>query len=148
MQKTTMLTKKQAEENRKWYVIDAAGMPLGRISTHIADLLRGKKKVDFTPNQDCGDFVIVVNSDKIILTGSKAEKTKWYNYSGYKGGLRTRTGKTMLENYSDELLRRSVKGMLPHNKLSNKIITKLFVYKGSEHEHSAQQPAEFKIELR
>ncbi len=147
IQKTTNVTKEQAQANRKWYIIDAKGLPLGRLGTFVADLLRGKNKKDFTPNQDCGDFVIVLNANQIVLTGDKKAKTKWYNYSGFKGGLRTRDGKTMIDHYSDELITRAVKGMLPKNKLSDKIINKLYVYKDSNHTHDAQQPTKIDVVL-
>lgn len=137
----------QKKENveRKWYVIDAEGQNLGRVATKAATLLRGKHKVIFTPHVDCGDYVIVINASKVNLTGNKLEDKKYYNHSGYPGGLRERTAKVMIEKYPEEMLERAIKGMLPHNRLGRKMGTKLFVYAGSEHKHSAQKPE--KIEL-
>ena len=128
MQKSTMLKKEEALAARKWYIIDASNAVVGKLAVQVANLLRGKNKASFTPNVDCGDYVIVYNTDKMVLTGNKLENEKWYNHSQYIGGLRTRDGKTMLSNYSDELLETAVKGMLPKNRLSNRII-KLHIYK-------------------
>ena len=127
MQKSTMLKKEEALAARKWYIIDASNAVVGKLAVQVANLLRGKNKASFTPNVDCGDYVIVYNTDKMVLTGNKLENEKWYNHSQYIGGLRTRDGKTMLSNYSDELLETAVKGMLPKNRLSNRIITKLHI---------------------
>lgn len=146
MQDTTVMTKENALKQRKWYIIDAANLPLGRLSVEIADLLRGKRKAYFTPNVDCGDFVVVVNSDKIVLTGNKKENEYWYNHSGYiKTGLRKRSGQTMLDHYSNELLRRSVWGMLPKNKLSRSLLKKLYIFKDEKHNKIAQQPVSYEI---
>lgn len=140
----TFMQKKENVE-RKWYVIDAEGKNLGRVATKAATLLRGKHKVIFTPHVDCGDYVVVINASKVNLTGNKLEDKKYYNHSGYPGGLRERTAKVMIEKYPEEMLERAIKGMLPHNRLGRKMGTKLFVYAGSEHKHSAQKPE--KIEL-
>lgn len=140
MQKSTMLTKEQAFAQRKWYVIDATDLILGRLSVKVADVLRGKNKPIFTPNVDCGDYVIIINADKIKLSSNKAEREIWYNHSHYLGGLRSRKGSEMINKYSDELIRRSVKGMLPKNKLARQIITKLYIYKGANHKQIAQNP--------
>ena len=145
MQKTTMLKKEQAMANKKWYIIDATDLVLGRLSTNVANLLRGKNKTSFTPNVDCGDYVVIINTDKIKLTGNKLENENKYNHSGYIGGLRVRSYRTMKEKYSDELVRNSIKNMLPKNKLSNQIITKLHVYKNDTHNHQAQKPIEYKV---
>ncbi|MGL5591567.1 MAG: 50S ribosomal protein L13 [Mycoplasmoidaceae bacterium] len=145
MQKTTMLKKEQAMENKKWYIIDATDLVLGRLSTSVANLLRGKNKTSFTPNVDCGDYVIIINTDKIKLTGNKLENENKYNHSGYIGGLRVRSLKTMKEKYSDELVRNAIKNMLPKNKLSNQIITKLHLYKNDAHNHQAQKPIEYRV---
>ena len=125
--KTFMLKKEEVEH--KWYVIDAEGKPLGKVAALAAYVLRGKNKPTMTLNVDCGDYVIVYNTDKIILTGNKLEDEFWYSHSQYIGGLRKRDGKTMLNKYSDELLELAVKGMLPKNRLSRRIITKLHIYK-------------------
>ncbi len=145
MQKTTMLKKEQAMANKKWYIIDATDLVLGRLSTNVADLLRGKNKTSFTPNVDCGDYVVIINTDKIKLTGNKLENENKYNHSGYIGGLRVRSYRTMKEKYSDELVRNAIKNMLPKNKLSNQIITKLHLYKNDAHNHQAQKPIEYKV---
>ena len=125
---------------RKWYVIDAEGKPLGRVATKAAHVLRGKHKPTFTPNIDCGDFVIIVNAEKAVLTGNKLDKKMYYNHSGYPGGLRERTAREMQERYPIEMVERAVKGMLPHNRLGRQMYRKLFVYAGSEHPHTAQKP--------
>lgn len=145
MQKSTMLKKEVAHNERKWYVIDATNLILGKLAVKVANILRGKNKPTFTPNVDCGDYVIITNASKITLSGNKRETEFWYNHSHYMGGLRTRSGDEMITKYPVELIERSVKGMLPKNKLSRRIITKLFVYKGAEHKHQAQNPIEIKL---
>lgn len=140
MQKTTMLKNEQALAQRQWYTIDATDVVLGKLAVTIADLLRGKNKPSFTPNVDCGDFVIVTNSNKVKLSHDKASKEFWYSHSGYIGGLRKRSGEEMISKYSDELIRTAVKNMMPQNKLSRQLIKKLFIYKDAGKDHSAQQP--------
>ena len=140
MQKSTMLKKEAAQKARNWYVVDATDLILGRLSVQLADILRGKNKPTWTPNVDGGDFVIVVNAQNICLSGNKAENEIWYNSSHYIGGLRARKGKEMLAKYPVELIRRSVKGMLPQNRLSRQIIKKLFIYEGENHPHAVQSP--------
>ena len=137
----------QTKENieRKWYVIDAEGKNLGRVATKAAHILRGKHKVTYTPYVDCGDYVIIVNASKVNLTGNKLTDKKYYNHSGYPGGLRERTEKVMIENYPEEMMERAVKGMLPHNRLGRKMGKKLFVYADADHKHSAQKPIEMEI---
>lgn len=125
---------------RKWYVVDASGMALGRLASKVAAILRGKNKPIFTPNVDTGDFVIIVNTDKVILTGKKLEK-KYYRYhTGHIGGLKEIQYKTLMAEKSDVAVYEAVKGMLPKNSLGRKMITKLKVYKGAEHNHAAQKP--------
>lgn len=141
----TFMEKKETV-NRKWYVIDAENLPLGRVATKAANLLRGKHKVTFTPHIDCGDYVIIVNADKVKLTGNKLEQKMYYNHSGFPGGLRERNAKTMIEKYPVEMVERAVKGMLPHNRLGRATAKKLFVYAGAEHKHSAQQPESITID--
>ena len=138
----------QKKENivRNWYVIDAENLPLGRVAAKAANILRGKHKVTFTPHIDCGDYVIIVNADKVKLTGNKLEQKMYYNHSGFPGGLRERNAKTMIENYPVEMVERAVKGMLPHNRLGRATAKKLFVYAGSEHKHSAQKPESITID--
>ncbi len=141
----TFMEKKETV-NRKWYVIDAENLPLGRVATKAANILRGKHKVTFTPHVDCGDYVIIVNADKVKLTGNKLEQKMYYNHSGFPGGLRERNAKVMIEKYPVEMVERAVKGMLPHNRLGRATAKKLFVYAGSEHKHSAQQPESITID--
>ena len=129
---------------RTWYVIDAEGLPLGRLATKVAHVLRGKHKPTFTPHIDCGDFVIVINASKVALTGDKLDKKIYYNHSGYTGGLRERTARVMKENYPIEMVERAIKGMLPKGRLGRQMYKKLFVYAGGEHPHAAQQPVELK----
>lgn len=133
------MQKKETVE-RKWYVIDAEGKPLGRVASLAASYLRGKNKPTFTPHIDCGDNIIIINAEKVLLTGNKEEKKMYYNHSMYVGGLRERTAKEMRERYPIEMVERAVKGMLPHNRLGRQMYTKLHVYTGSEHKHEAQKP--------
>ena len=135
---TTLLKKETLE--RKWYVVDAAGKPLGRTAVEVANLLRGKHKVDFTPNVDCGDFVIVINTDKAILTGNKAEQKIYYRVTGWIGGLKETKARFMMEKRSDYAMELAVKGMLPKNTLGRTALTRLHLYKGAEHLHAAQKP--------
>lgn len=130
---------------RKWYVVDAAGIPLGRVASRVAAILRGKNKPTYTPNVDCGDFVIVLNSDKIVLTGKKMED-KFYRYhTGYIGGLKEIPYKKLMAEKSDVALYEAVRGMLPKNSLGRDMIKKLKIYKGGEHNHAAQKPEELKL---
>lgn len=136
---------KPAEVVRNWYVVDATDIPLGRLASQVAAVLRGKNKPEFTPYTDCGDFVIVVNSDKVVLTGKKSEQ-KYYRYhTGYVGGLKEIGYDRMLREKSDKAIEVAVKGMLPKNSLGRKMIKKLKVYKTAEHPHEAQRPKELKI---
>ena len=136
---TSYVQKKETVE-RKWYVIDAEGKPLARVASKAAHILRGKHKATYTPNIDCGDFIIIINAEKAILTGNKLDNKKYYNHSGYPGGLRERTAREMQEKYPIEMVERAVKGMLPKNRLGRQMYKKLFVYTGSEHPHLAQKP--------
>ena len=130
---------------RDWYVIDAEGQTLGRLATKVATVLRGKHKPTYTPQIDCGDFVIIINAEKVNLTGSKLDNKIYYDHSGYTGGLRERTAREMKEKYPVEMIERAVKGMLPHNRLGRKMSKKLFVYSGSEHPHMAQKPTVMEV---
>ena len=141
---TTFMQKKETIE-RKWYVIDAADLSLGRVATKAATILRGKHKPTFTPHVDCGDYVIIINASKVNLTGDKLNKKIYYNHSGYAGGLRERTAKVMKADYPEEMVERAVKGMLPNGPLGRQMYTKLFVYAGSEHDQMAQKPIEMKV---
>ena len=140
----TFMQKKETVE-RKWYVIDAEGVNLGRLATKAATLLRGKHKPTFTPHIDCGDYVIVINASKVNLTGNKLEDKKYYNHSRYAGGMRERTAGVMIEKYPEEMIERAVKGMLPKGPLGRKMGKKLFVYAGAEHEQQAQKPELIKV---
>ncbi len=129
---------------RDWWVVDAEGENLGRLATKVATVLRGKHKPTYTPHIDGGDNVIVINASKINLTGNKLDDKIYYNHSGYTGGLRERTARTMREDYPVEMIERAVKGMLPKGRLGRQMYKKLFVYAGSEHPHMAQKPKEMK----
>ena len=135
----TFVQKKETVEH-KWYVIDCEDATLGRIASKAAHMLRGKHKPTYTPNIDCGDFVIIINADKARLTGKKLEQKMYYNHSMYPGGLRQRTARVMKEQYPVEMVERAVKGMLPHTRLGRAMYKKLFVYAGSTHPHAAQKP--------
>ena len=136
----TTFMQKKTEVARKWYVIDANDLPLGRVAAKAAHVLRGKHKVTFTPHVDCGDYVIIINASKVKLTGNKLNNKMYYNHSGYTGGLRVRSAKVMKENYPEEMIERAVKGMLPKGRLGREMYRKLHVYAGAEHPHTAQQP--------
>ena len=133
---------------RDWLVVDATGKTLGRLATQIADTLRGKRKPEYTPHCDVGDFVVVVNAEKIAVTGKKREEKLYYRHSGYPGGLRSRTLDEMLERRPEEVLRLAVKGMLPRNRLARQQLRKLKVYAGPDHPHAAQQPKPMEVEDR
>jgi large subunit ribosomal protein L13 len=131
---------KPGEITREWYLVDAEGKTLGRLATQIADTLRGKRKPQYTPHVDTGDFVIVVNAEKVHVTGNKLDQKRYYRHSGYPGGLRSRTLREQLDRRPTEVLRVAVKGMLPKNRLARQQITKLKIYAGPEHPHEAQNP--------
>jgi large subunit ribosomal protein L13 len=136
----------EALAQRQWYVVDAQGKVLGRMASEIAKVLRGKNKPIFTPNLDAGDFVIVINARGVKLTGRKLQKKVYYRHTEYPGGIRERTAGKMLEEKPENLVRRAVKGMLPKNRLSRKLVNKLKVYAGPEHPHEAQKPKPLAIE--
>ena len=141
----TYMAKAESVE-RKWYVVDAAGVPMGRLASRVASVLRGKNKPTYTPNVDTGDFVIVINTDKVVLTGKKLED-KFYRYhSGYIGGLKEIPYKKLMAEKSDLAVYEAVKGMLPKNSLGRAMLKKLRVYKGAEHNHAAQKPEVLKID--
>lgn len=142
--RNTYMQKKE-DVKRNWYVVDAEGLTLGRLATQVASVLRGKHKPTYTPHIDCGDYVIVVNASKVNLTGNKLDDKVYYNHSGYTGGLRERTARTMKEKYPEEMIERAIKGMLPNGRLGRQMYRKLFVYAGENHPHTAQQPVELKI---
>ena len=138
MRQTTMA--KEATIERKWYVVDAAGMTLGRLASQVATVLRGKHKPTYTPHVDTGDYVIIVNASKVVMTGKKLDKKMYYHHSGWLGGLKPKTARQFLEKDPVGFVESAVKGMLPHNTLGRKQGMKLFVYAGSEHPHAAQKP--------
>ena len=131
---------KADDVERRWYIVDAEGEILGRLATRIADTLRGKRKPEYTPHVDTGDFVVVVNAEKVAVSGNKREQKRYYRHSGYPGGLRSRTLEEELQRRPTEVLRRAVRGMLPRNRLARRQITKLKIYAGPEHPHAAQAP--------
>ncbi len=131
---------KKDDQDKKWLQIDAEGMILGRLATRIASILRGKDKPTYTPFFDNGDFVIVVNADKIKLSGNKEEQKVYYRHSGWMGGIKETSYRKMMADHPDRILKAAVKGMLPKNKLNRKILKKLKIYSGTEHNHKAQQP--------
>ena len=144
--KTTMQNPQTV--SRKWYVVDAQGVALGRLASQVAHILKGKNKPEFTPSVDCGDNVIVINTDKIVLTGKKVEQ-KFYRYhTGYVGGLKEIPYTTMLKEKSDKVVYEAIKGMLPKNRLGRKMVKKLKVYKNDQHNHEAQKPVKYEIEKR
>ena len=141
--KTFMLRKEDVEH--KWYVIDAEGQVLGKVAALAASVLRGKNKPTFTPYVACGDNVIIINAEKVVLTGNKLDKKMYYNHSGYPGGLRERTPRTMKEKYPVEMVERAIKNMLPKNRLGRDMYRQLFVYAGNEHKHEAQKPERLEV---
>lgn len=141
--KTVSVNKENA--NKKWYVIDAEGQILGRLASEVAMILRGKKKACYTPHSDCGDNVIIINAEKVILTGNKMDEKYYVHYTGYPGGQRIRSVKEQLKRKPIAVVEHAVKGMLPKTKLGNAIFKNLYVYEGPEHKQQAQQPIELKI---
>jgi large subunit ribosomal protein L13 len=138
-------TAKPGEITQSWYLVDAESQTLGRLATRVADLLRGKGKPHYTPHIDTGDFVIVVNAEKVRVTGKKLEQKVYYRHSGYPGGLRERTLAEQLQRRPEEVLRRAVKGMLPKNRLAAAQLRKLKIYAGPEHPHAAQNPVSLEV---
>jgi len=143
MRQTTMA--KPLEVVHEWFYVDATGLTLGRLASEVATVLRGKYRPDYTPNVDTGGFVIVLNADKIVVTGNKDETKKYYNHSQHTDGMRVRTTKIMRARYTIEWVERAIHGMLPHTRLGDRQRMHLFVYKGADHPHAAQQPVELKI---
>lgn len=138
-------TVKPADANIKWYVVDAENEIVGRLGSRIASVLRGKNKPSFTPNMDTGDYVIVINADKVRFTGKKMQQKVYLSYSLYPGGQKSRTASDLRATKPKAIIEKAVKGMLPHNKLGDQMIKKLFVYEGAEHPHAAQKPEPFKF---
>ncbi len=137
--RTTYMAKPGAVE-RKWYIVDATGKRVGRLATEVASILRGKHKPEYTPHVDTGDFVIVINAEKVVFTGKKLQDKRYYRHSGYPGGLKTTTAEDMLAKHPERVMEMAIKGMLPHNRLGADQYRKLKVYAGAEHPHAAQQP--------
>lgn len=131
--------------NKEWLVIDAEGMVLGRLASEVAMLLRGKRKPEYTPHVDCGDNVVIINAEKVVLSGKKMDDKTYIRHSGYPGGQRSRTAREVLERFPERLVEHAVKGMLPKNRLGAALFRNLYVYVGPEHNQEAQQPKEFKI---
>lgn len=142
--RSTFMANAQTIE-RKWFLVDADGKTLGRLSTEVASILRGKHKPTFTPHVDCGDYVIIINADKIVLTGDKWNQKLYYSHSLYPGGLKVKTAKTMNDKQPEKILELAIRGMLPKNRLGRQIYKKLFVYSGNEHPHAAQQPKVYEL---
>lgn len=138
---------KANEIEKKWYIIDAAGKPLGRVAATAAAILRGKHRPDYTPNVDCGDYVIIINAKDVVLTGNKLDQKKYYRHTGYIGHLKEVSYKDMMANNPEKAMELAVSGMIPHNTLGRKAIKKLKVYSGAEHEHAAQSPVEWTAEI-
>lgn len=131
---------KKHECQREWLIVDAQGKTLGRLATQISELLRGKRKPHYTPHVDTGDFVVVINAEKVHVTGNKAEQKRYWRHSGYPGGIKSQTFSELLDSHPDRILRSAVKGMLPRNRLARQQLTKLKIYAGAEHPHQAQNP--------
>jgi len=136
---------KAQDMERKWLIVDANGQTIGRLASEVASILRGKHKPIYTPHVDTGDHVIIINAEKVEFTGKKLQDKKYYNHSGWAGGLRERTAAEMRHKYPRELLERTIKGMIPHNRLGRQMVKKLHVYAGSEHPHQAQKPESYEL---
>ncbi len=135
----------KATVNKEWYIIDATNEVLGRLASKVAKIIRGKNKPDFTPHVDCGDNVIIINAEKIRLTGNKIQDKEYIRYSGYPGGQKSETAEKIMKKNPSRVIENAVKGMLPKNRLGNAIFKNLYVYNGPEHKHEAQQPKELKL---
>jgi large subunit ribosomal protein L13 len=144
-EQTKSVTHEAALKNRHWVLIDAAEAPLGRVASRAASILRGKHRPDFTPNQDAGDFVVIINAAQVRLTGAKAENKTYYRHTGYPGGLRSVTAGRLLQTRPERMIEIAVRGMLPKNRLARRLFTKLKIYKGAEHPHAAQRPEPIKL---
>ena len=141
--RTYSATASDAQASCEWYMVDATGMTLGRLATQIATVLKGKHKPIYTPSMDCGDYVVVVNADKVRVTGRKLDQKIYYHFSGYPGGLKEVVLRDQLDQHPDRVIEAAVRGMLPHNRLGRQLIKKLKVYAGAEHPHASQQPKPF-----
>ena len=141
--KTIFINERDAKRN--WYVIDAAGKPVGRVAAKAAFVLRGKHKVTFAPNQECGDYVVIINAEKALMTGAKTDEKMYYHHTGYPGGLKSMTYKQILQRHPDAPIRLAVKGMLPKGRLGRRLLNNVKIYKGPEHPHTAQNPVVMEI---
>ena len=137
---------KAGEDERRWFVVDAADVPLGRLASRVATVLKGKHRPEYTPHVDTGDFVIVVNAEKVKLTGRKLDQKQYHHYSGYPGGMKARSYKTWMVDHPEEVVRKAVRGMLPKNRLGRAMLTKIKIYRGAEHPHVAQKPKPHTVE--
>ena len=145
MTSTFQLSKEEALKDRKWHVVDATGVPLGRLATQVAHLLRGKHKPTFTPHVDCGDYVVVVNASKVILKGNRLQQKQYFSHSGYVGGIKAVSAEEMRQRHPERMIRLAVKRMVKRGALGHQIIKKLKIYSGEEHPHSAQRPEEITL---
>jgi len=136
---------KEEDQKREWYVLDAQGVVLGRLATKAANILRGKLKPEFTPHVDTGDHVIIINAEKVLMTGRKLQQKLYYRHSGYPGGIKCTLAQKMMKEKPEEIIRKAIKGMLPKNKLGKEVYRKLKVYAGSDHPHEAQMPQVLKL---
>ena len=148
MRTNKTFTPRPADIDRAWWVVDAADLPLGRLSSEVAKVLRGKHKPTFAPHMDMGDFVVVVNAGKVALTGAKADQKQYHSHSGFPGGLSTRSFEEMRAKHPERIVEKAVKGMLPKNRLGRKMFGKLKVYAGPEHPHASQQPKPLELDIR
>lgn len=142
---TKTLSQKDALASRGWRIVDAAGVPVGRLASEVAAIIRGKTKRTFSPHLDCGDFVVIINSDKAVFTGTKPETKLYHWHTGYFGGIKQKSAGEMLAHHSDRVLRLAIWGMLPKGPLGRRLITKAKIYRGAQHEHAAQKPVEYKV---
>ena len=144
-EQTRSVTRENALRGRRWLVVDADGRPLGRVASRVASLLRGKHRPDFTPHQDAGDFVVVINAAKVKLTGNKLEDKAYHRHTDYPGGIRTTTAGKLMQSRPERLVEMAVRGMLPKNRLGRQLFNKLKIYRGAEHPHAAQKPEAVKV---
>ena len=143
--KTPTVSPAQIEESRKWYVIDADGLVVGRLATTVAQILKGKHKAIYTPHLDTGDFVVVINADRVRLTGRKEDQKEYFHHTGYPGGGKTETFKEIMSSKPERILEHAIKGMLPRNRLGRKMLKKVKIYAGNEHPHTAQKPESLNV---
>ena len=148
MRTNKTFTPRPSDIDRAWWVVDAEGLPLGRLASEVAQILRGKHKPKYSPHMDLGDFIVVINAEKVAVTGAKAEQKQYYRHSGFPGGLRSQNFEKMLETFPERIIEQAVKGMLPKGPLGRQMYTKLKVYAGGEHPHEAQNPQPLEFDIR